>query len=87
MRSKPTANLPGFSDSAAAADGRRGQRRRDSSPEHGNLGLLEAGLLRPSPESPSYRQNYFRAAATPHRAADARGSPRHTRDALFFLRL
>ena len=44
MRSKPTANLPGFSDSAAAADGRPGQRRRDSSPEHGNLGLLEAGL-------------------------------------------
>ena len=57
MRSKPAANLPGFSDSAASADGRRGQRRRDSSPAHGILGLLEAGLLRPSPESPSYRQN------------------------------
>ena len=64
MRSKPTANLPGFSDSAAAADGRPGQRRRDSSPPHGNLGRLEAGLLRPSPESPSYRQNYFRAGGT-----------------------
>ena len=59
MRSKPAANLPGFSDSAASADGRRGQRRRDSSPAHGILGLLEAGLLRPSPESPSYRTESY----------------------------
>ena len=29
MRSKPPADLPGFSDNAAAADGRRGERKRD----------------------------------------------------------
>ena len=48
----------------AAAFRQRGSRRwpprskeARQQPSLGNLGLLEAGLLRPSPESPSYRQN------------------------------
>ena len=43
----PPADLPGVSDTAAAADRRRGQRRRDSTLAHGDLGRLDAGLFRP----------------------------------------